>query len=252
MAKKSIINGVQILTHENHLDVTLCLAGSGYEDYYTEVSLTRGEYVLAFGAAGIRDGRSRYNLLPSPVKFWLPELPRLYNLEVQLFDKAGSEVEGRTVRMGFRDVHFCADGFFLNGRMICPAVMDLRTKATDPEQVKFLKQRWDINLVLCRIDRNTDAFLTECDKQGRLAALLLTAGYGRLDISRAILRLGFHPALCAWVVEEIGWGKTIAPQLAQEDPSRALLHLDCKTGNALIFGGKGERTRMAGGIKLVG
>lgn len=252
MAKKSFIDGIGILTRENHLDVTLFLSCIGDEDYYTEVTLVRGEYILAFGAAGIRGGRSRYNLLPSPVKFWLPELPRLYNLEVRLLDNAGYEVSSKTVRIGFRDAVFCDEGFFLNGRMISPAVMDLRAKATDPQEVKFLKKRWDVNLVLCRIDRNTDEFLTECDRLGRLVAVLLPVGYGRVDISRAILRLGCHPSLCAWVAEEIGWGKKIAPQLAKEDPRRALLHLDLKTGNTLILGGKGEKTHMAGGIELVG
>ena len=251
MAKQSFIDGIQVLTHKNHLEVTLCLSCNNKKDYFTEVSLIRGEYVLAFAAAGVKDGRSRHNLLPSPVKFWLPELPHLYNLEVKLFNSDGGEMDSKTVRMGFRDVVFCGEGLFLNGRMICPAVIDLTNRATDPQEVKFLKARWDVNLVLCRIDRNTDAFLSECDRQGRLAAALLPAGYGRVDISQAILHLGWHPALCAWTVEELGWGKKIAPQMAKEDPRRALLHLECKTGNTLILGSKGEKTQLAGGIALV-
>ena len=251
MAKQSFIDGIQVLTHKNHLEVTLCLSCIGGEDCYTEVSLARDEHILAFAAAGIKEGMVRYDLLPSPVQFWHPKSPSLYELAVRLLDSDGSEMDSKSIHMGFRDALFCAEGFFLNGQMICPAVMDLTAKAANPQELQPLKARQDVNLVLCRIDKNTSAFLAECDRQGTVAAAVFPRGYGRADISRAILQLGWHPALCAWVVEELSWGKKIAPQLAKEDPSRALLHLERKTGRILILGGKGEKTQLAGGIALV-
>lgn len=258
MAKKPFIEGIRILTHENHLKVTLNLSCDGGGGYFTELSLKRNLQILAFAATGIRGGRALFELVASPVSFWTPARPSLCDLDVMLLNADGEQVDGKTVRIGFRDAVFCNEGFFLNGRMISLAALDLTKSPDDLHEPKRIKGKKGVRLVLCdtccvdgKNAGKTDEFLTGCDEVGLLAAGVLPLGYGQVDMSKAILRLGHHPSLCAWVIKGDSWKKETAAQVAKDDPRRALLQLDTKTGNTFILGGRGEKTQMTRGITLL-
>ena len=112
-----------------------------------------------------------------PVGLWSPDSPKLYTVQATLnFPGIGSHM--LTKRIGFRDISFRADGFYLNGKRLqlfglnrhqlypyAGMAMPARVQRKDAE---ILKSEFNCNMVRCSHYPQSPDFLDACDELGLL------------------------------------------------------------------------------------
>ena len=153
------------------------------------------------------------------VALWDVENPRLYELEVTLFE-AGRAVHAHRTRVGFREVRFEMDGFYLNGKRLqifglnrheifpyTGFAMPNRVMRRDAE---ILRRDFNCNMVRCSHYPQTEAFMDACDELG-LMVWEETPGWQYLgdatydarvvrDVGEMVRRDRNHPAVVIWGV----------------------------------------------------
>lgn len=123
------------------------------------------------------DSPALFSFPIGPVDLWDIADPHLYTVRVSLMID-GREFDSASVRMGFRDIAFTADGFFLNGRKVklrglnrhqdYPHVgyaMPWRQQYRDAE---FLKHALHVDMVRTSHYPQSSHFLDRCDELGLL------------------------------------------------------------------------------------
>ncbi len=153
------------------------------------------------------------------VALWDVDNPRLYDLEVTLFE-AGRAAHAYSTRVGFRDARFELEGFFLNGTRLqifglnrheifpyAGFAMPDRVMRRDAE---MLKRELNCNMVRCSHYPQSEAFLDACDELG-VMVWEETPGWQYLgdakfkervvrDVREMVLRDRNHAAIVIWGV----------------------------------------------------
>ena len=196
-------------------------------------------------------GRVRWDLAFPDVAPWTPETPALHDLQLIVRDPAGTVVEERTVRIGFRRVEIRGLDLLLNGERVLirgvnrhdfdeetGRVVSLASMRADLTQM----QRFGFNAVRTSHYPNDPAFLDLTDALGMLVideadieshAFQSTLcddprylGQWVARVSRMVLRDRNHPSVIAWSLgNESGLGanhEAAAAWVRRVDPSRPL------------------------------
>lgn len=153
------------------------------------------------------------------VTLWDVDNPRLYELEVTLFE-AGRAVHAYRTRIGFRDARFELGGFFLNGKRV--QIFGLNRHEIYPytgfampgrvmrRDAEILRREFNCNMVRCSHYPQAEAFLDACDELG-LMVWEETPGWQYLgdatfkdrvvrDVREMVLRDRNHAAIVIWGV----------------------------------------------------
>lgn len=189
-----------------------------------EAMLREGERVVA-GAmqeATIEKAQQEVELVMerlTDVALWDVENPRLYELEVTLFE-AGRAVHAYRTRVGFREARFEMDGFYLNGKRVQIFGLNRHeiypyTGFAMPDRVmrrdaEMLKRELNCNMVRCSHYPQAEAFMDACDELG-LMVWEETPGWGYLgdatfkervvrDVGEMVRRDRNHAAVVIWGV----------------------------------------------------
>jgi len=112
------------------------------------------------------------------ILLWELESPTLYTLEVILVDDKGNAVDNKLEIIGFREVLFTENGFFLNGKAIklCglnrhqsfPYVGYAMPSSMQRRDASILKNKLALNIVRTSHYPQSTHFLDECDEIGLL------------------------------------------------------------------------------------
>ncbi|MCR4611002.1 MAG: glycoside hydrolase family 2 protein [Lachnospiraceae bacterium] len=113
----------------------------------------------------------------SKVKLWDIESPTLYNVKTELvYD--GKVVDSNEETIGFRDIAFKPDGFYLNGRKVAirglnrhqsyPYVGYAMPESIQRDDARILKNELGVNTVRTSHYSQSKYFMNECDKLGLL------------------------------------------------------------------------------------
>jgi beta-galactosidase len=153
------------------------------------------------------------------IALWDVLNPRLYDLEVTLFD-AGRPIHAYRTRIGFRDARFEMEGFYLNGKRLQIFGLNRHeiypyTGFAMPDRVmrrdaQMLRRQFNCNMVRCSHYPQSDAFLDACDELG-LMVWEETPGWGYLgdatfkervvrDVDEMVRRDRNHAAIIIWGV----------------------------------------------------
>lgn len=133
------------------------------------------------GASQAAKGSARtaaVRLKLSDVTWWDLDYPKLYFAEVLLVDVDGRILDSRSVRFGFRDMEFRADGFFLNGRRVklrglnrhqsYPYVGYAMPASMQRLDAEILKNELGVNAVRTSHYPQSQYFMDRCDELGLL------------------------------------------------------------------------------------
>ena len=206
------------------LNCALDAAGELPAGVRLEALLRDGERVMARTAreASIENPQQNVDLTLEHlgnVALWDVENPRLYDLEVTLFD-AGRAVHAYQTRLGFRDTRFEMEGFYLNSKRLqifglnrheiypyTGFAMPARVMRRDAE---MLRREFNCNMVRCSHYPQSEAFLDACDELG-LMVWEETPGWGYLgdatfkervvrDVREMVVRDRNHASIVIWGV----------------------------------------------------
>lgn len=206
------------------LKCTVDAAGSLPARVRLEAALKDGELVVARAAqeATIEKPQQDVDLVLErlgKVALWDTENPRLYDVEVTLFE-AGLAAQAYRVRVGFRDARFEMEGFFLNGKRLQIFGLNRHeifpyTGFAMPDRVmrrdaEILRRDLNCNMVRCSHYPQSEAFLDACDELG-LMVWEETPGWQYLgdatfkdrvirDVGEMIRRDRNHAAIVIWGV----------------------------------------------------
>lgn len=113
----------------------------------------------------------------SEVKLWDIESPKLYKVKTELVYN-GNVVDTNEETIGFRDIAFKSDGFYLNGRKVLirglnrhqsyPYVGYAMPESIQRDDAKILKYELGVNTVRTSHYSQSHYFMNECDKLGLL------------------------------------------------------------------------------------
>ena len=150
---------------------------------------------------------------------WSPEAPKLYTLEVSLHD-GHQRLHTYSTRIGFREAHFAADGFYLNGKQkrlfglnrheLFPYAGFAMPDRVMRHDAETLRHELNCNAVRCSHYPQTEAFLNACDELG-LMVWEEVPGWQYIgddtwqeqllrDVEGMIRRDRNHPSIIAWGV----------------------------------------------------
>lgn len=162
------------------LSMQVALEGkrSTFSDGMLSVQITDSHGTrLAKHTEPLFDSPVMFSFPVGPVDLWDIEHPHLYTVQTDLV-VGGNQVDTAMVRIGFRDIAFTADGFFLNGRRVklrglnrhqdYPHVgyaMPWRQQYRDAE---FLKNELHVTMVRTSHYPQSPHFLDRCDELGLL------------------------------------------------------------------------------------
>ena len=153
------------------------------------------------------------------VALWDVNNPRLYDLEVTLFD-SGRATHAYHTRLGFREARFELEGFYLNGKRVQIFGLNRHeiypyTGFAMPDRVmrrdaEILRREFNCNMVRCSHYPQSEAFLDACDELG-LMVWEETPGWQYLgdatfkervvrDVREMVRRDRNHAAIVIWGV----------------------------------------------------
>jgi beta-galactosidase len=153
------------------------------------------------------------------VALWDIENPRLYDLDVTLFE-AGRATHAYRTRVGFREARFEMEGFYLNGKRVQIFGLNRHeiypyTGFAMPDRVmrrdaEILRHELNCNMVRCSHYPQAEAFLDACDELG-LMVWEETPGWQYLgdatfkervvrDVGEMVRRDRNHAAIVIWGV----------------------------------------------------
>ena len=146
------------------------------------------------------------------IKLWNLEYPNLYHLVIQ------TNTDSYTCHIGFRDVSFQEDGFYLNGQKIKLRGLNrhqsypiIGYSATDSLQVydaKILKEKLGVNCVRCSHYPQSKAFIEACDQLGLLVFIEIP-GWQYIgdeswqeiavdNVKKMVMQYRNHPSIFIW------------------------------------------------------
>ena len=175
------IEDVFVKTNKNHFETEISLSGdcnSGYSIHQKVVSAGNNDTVCAEIVTGVSSSKVLTEAGAQPVVAWDLDNPALYNLVTELIDNAGTVVDTKTVRFGFRDIRFDSTGFYLNGKKIkirglnrhqsYPYVGYAMPKNMQREDADILKFELGLNEVRTSHYPQSHYFIDRCDEIGLL------------------------------------------------------------------------------------
>ncbi len=175
------IEDVFVKTNKNHFETEISLSGdcnSGYSIHQKVVSAGNNDTVCAEIVTGVSSSKVLTEAAAQPVVAWDLDNPALYNLVTELIDNAGTVVDTKTVRFGFRDIRFDSTGFYLNGKKIkirglnrhqsYPYVGYAMPKNMQREDADILKFELGLNEVRTSHYPQSHYFIDRCDEIGLL------------------------------------------------------------------------------------
>ncbi|MGB4588868.1 MAG: glycoside hydrolase family 2 TIM barrel-domain containing protein [Clostridiaceae bacterium] len=154
------------------------------------------------------------------VLLWELESPNLYTLEVILVDNKGNVVDNKIESIGFREVLFTENGFFLNGKAIklrglnrhqsFPYVGYAMPCSMQKLDASILKNKLALNLVRTSHYPQSKHFLDQCDEIGLLVFEEIP-GWQYIgnesfkerckdNLKKMIIRDRNHPSIILWGV----------------------------------------------------
>ncbi len=175
------IEDVFVKTNKNHFETEISLSGDcnpGYSIHQKVVSAGNNDTVCAEIVTGVSSSKVLTEAGAQPVVAWDLDNPALYNLVTELIDNAGTVVDTKTVRFGFRDIRFDSTGFYLNGKKIkirglnrhqsYPYVGYAMPKNMQREDADILKFELGLNEVRTSHYPQSHYFIDRCDEIGLL------------------------------------------------------------------------------------
>ena len=170
-----------VLQPHKRLDAQITLSDEPEDAAYAvRITLRDGEQEIASREEPLPAGESVHQLSLEAlqgIRLWGPDEPHLYHVDAALL-REGAEIDRHTVRMGFREVRFEAEGFFLNGQKMkliglnrhqaFPYVgyaMPARAQRRDAD---ILKYELGLNAVRTSHYPQSRHFLDRCDEIGLL------------------------------------------------------------------------------------
>ena len=175
------IEDVFVKTNKNHFETEISLSGDcnlGYSIHQKVVSAGNNDTVCAEIVTGVSSSKVLTEAGAQPVVPWDIDNPALYNLVTELIDNAGTVVDTKTVRFGFRDIRFDSTGFYLNGKKIkirglnrhqsYPYVGYAMPKNMQREDADILKFELGLNEVRTSHYPQSHYFIDRCDEIGLL------------------------------------------------------------------------------------
>ncbi|MBR0356181.1 MAG: glycoside hydrolase family 2 protein, partial [Clostridia bacterium] len=150
---------------------------------------------------------------------WAMEEPRLYELAVSLLHE-GQETDAQTLRAGFRDAEFRADGFYLNGQRIhlrglnrhqsWPYIGYAAPAGMQRDEANYLKFGLGLNMVRTSHYPQSQQFIDRCDEIGLLVFTEIPGwqhigdeDWQRIaleDVRQMVLQYRHHPSIVLWGV----------------------------------------------------
>lgn len=212
------------LAGEKALSVEVCIHGlhaSTGDEYAVEITLRDGDARLASLSQAVGDGNPTHiHLKPlAGIDLWSLNHPKLYQVECVL-RHGKDEVDRCETRIGFRDIRFTADGFYLNGEKIkltglnrhqaFPYVGYAMPARVQRKDADILKYELGLNTVRTSHYPQSRHFLDRCDEIG-LLVFEETPGWQHIgdedwqkqvlqDVEQMILRDRNHPSIFIWGV----------------------------------------------------
>ncbi|PKQ64527.1 beta-galactosidase [Labilibaculum filiforme] len=186
----------------------------------------------------------RFSAKANDIKSWNPELPTLYSLQIELFDKNNELLHQVKQRIGFRTVEVLeGDGVYVNGVRIkfkgvnrhsfYPESGRTCSKELSIEHVKMMK---DMNMNAVRMSHYPPDvhFLEVCDSLGLFVIDELCTWHsphldtkvGRKLVKELVVRDVNHPSILIWANgNETGWNKELDDDYAKWDiQNREVIH----------------------------
>lgn len=165
----------------------------------------------------------------SHVHRWSPDDPALYEIRTELLAE-GKIIDTVITRIGFREVEFRADGFYLNGKRTkirglsryqsYPYVGYAMPDSMQKEDANILKHELCVNAVRCAQYTPSKAFLDRCDELGLLVLCEIPGSKfaGNIkwknqqlgNVQEMIIQNRNHPSI-------ISWGVTVNEDVRDED-----------------------------------
>ena len=217
---------VKVLDPDRRVELTCSVDAAGRlpATVRIEATLKDGERVVARAAqqATIEKPQQDVELTLEKLgnlALWQVENPRLYELEVTLFD-AGRATHAYRTRLGLREARFEMEGFYLNGKRLQIFGLNRHeiypyTGFAMPDRVlrrdaEMLRHEFNCNMVRCSHYPQSEAFLDACDELG-LMVWEETPGWGYLgdapfkqrvvrDVGEMVRRDRNHAAIVIWGV----------------------------------------------------
>ena len=171
-----------VLTENKKVSAEVCIDGLGEtsgNDYTVEMTLRDGETRIAGHSDAVSGGnpaRVRLESLEN-IQLWSLDNPKLYGVECALL-RGETEIDRCEVRIGFRDVKFIADGFYLNGEKVkltglnrhqaFPYVGYAMPARVQRKDADILKYELGLNTVRTSHYPQSRHFLDRCDEVGLL------------------------------------------------------------------------------------
>ncbi len=175
---------VDVLTERRRLDVACTVDADRPQrsPLQVTVELLDGAATLASASATLpiaAAGRRTTHLSIDPVgdiTLWEPGNPKLYTVRTTLSFLLGGVEHSCLTRIGFREVRFQQDGFYLNGRrtpifglnrhQIFPFVGMAVPARLQRRDAEILKNQFNCNMVRCSHYPQSPHFLDACDELG--------------------------------------------------------------------------------------
>ena len=150
---------------------------------------------------------------------WDLDRPMLYELTVTLVHE-GQEMDVRTLKAGFRDAEFRAEGFFLNGQRVhlrglnrhqsWPYIGYAAPAGMQRDEANYLKFGLGLNMVRTSHYPQSQHFIDRCDEVGLLVFTEIP-GWQHIgdevwqdtaleDVRQMVLQYRHHPSIVLWGV----------------------------------------------------
>lgn len=176
---------VDVLTGKPRVELTCRLdaAGSLPARVRLTAALIKDGRTLATAAhdAGIENPTQDFEFVLdrlSAIELWDCDHPHLYSVEITLH-RDGKPVHTASARIGFREVHFDVDAFYLNGKRtrlfgldrheLYPYVGFAAPPRLLRRDAEILRRKFNCNSVRCSHYPQSEAFLDACDELGLMA-----------------------------------------------------------------------------------
>ena len=153
------------------------------------------------------------------VTAWDLDTPVLYEMSVTLVHE-GQVMDQRTVKVGFRDAEFRADGFFLNGKRVhlrglnrhqsYPYIGYAAPAGMQRDEANYLKYGLGLNMVRTSHYPQSQHFIDRCDEVGLLVFTEIPGwqhigdeAWKRIaleNVRQMVLQYRHHPSIVLWGV----------------------------------------------------
>lgn len=214
----------EVLLEEKKLVTSVTLNGLGdvsVEDYKVEVTLMDGTDQIATLSNTLTDSNKIEVQMEGlkDIQLWSLDHPKLYQVHCVLF-QGNQPIDSDQVTIGFRDISFKAEGFYLNGEKIklmglnrhqsYPYVGYAMPNRVQKKDADILKYELGLNTVRTSHYPQSRHFLDRCDEIGLLVFEEIP-GWQHIgdeewklqalqDVEQMILRDRNHPSIYLWGV----------------------------------------------------